>query len=449
MLIDVERETNPDQYQHPNQNNENGPLHCQDMGLDEKRLGSKDVARFKCTHCSTRFTRSHTLIEHSRAHNGERPFGCSTCTKRFTRLKDRNRHQLLHSGEKRFICKGTSDTGEQLGCHRRFAREDGLLSHLRSQSAFQCLEPLLNIAAKHIFSLTNKVGRERQYCPNPPNGCGLRFQHLKDFREHYDSEAGKACVKSRLIAFALPYFDHKRVNDERRQTSTIETSHSNATEASKVPTLSSFTGRMSPKPTGTHLEASGSKSPLIDEARTFNSARGSFALTPRKHLEGMYLETTISMCQRTTLDSEYDSSHGSFVPFGFVEETRGIGLQIESYTPTRGIAGNILQVKIVSFVSLLCAVFNIQIGCFVELEPRLQNMNAILASVEEERISPTSFYRYTVSARVPHPGNQPRMTPLPIILEINGLQRYGAKMLEFLEVGHFTYEEAHEAAHTP
>ncbi|KAE9373622.1 hypothetical protein N431DRAFT_311516, partial [Stipitochalara longipes BDJ] len=86
---------------------------------------------FNCNHCSKHFTRSHTLAEHTRTHKGERPFGCSRCTKRFTRLKDRNRHQLLHSGEKKFICKGTSDTGQQLGCHSSFAREDGLLSHLR------------------------------------------------------------------------------------------------------------------------------------------------------------------------------------------------------------------------------------------------------------------------------------------------------------------------------
>jgi hypothetical protein len=452
MLTDVGRKTHPDQQQHSNRNNKSIPLHIQDTDLDEKRLSSKGVPRFKCNHCSKRFTRSHTLAEHSRTHKGERPFGCSTCTQRFTRLKDLNRHQLLHSGEKRFICKGTSDTGEQLGCHRRFSREDGLLSHLRSESAFQCLEPLLNSAAEHIFSLTNKVGGDRQYCPDPPNGCGLRFQHLKDFKEHYDSEAGKACVRFRLVAFALPYFDHKRVSDKPRQTTTIsspvhvETSRSNATEASKVPNLSSFTVGISSIPPRSYSKASSSGIFLVNEAETFDSTPRSFALNPRNLLENVYSETDISMSQQTTRAIEYSPSNDSFGPFGFVEETRDIGLRIEGYTPTRGMAGDILQVKVRSFVPLLCAIFNIQIGFFVELEPRLQNLNAILASVEEERISPTSFYRYTVSSRVPYLENQRRMSPLPIILEINGLQRYGGKMFEFFEVGNFMYEEAAEMA---
>ncbi|CZR68970.1 uncharacterized protein PAC_18871 [Phialocephala subalpina] len=277
------------------------------------------------------------------------------------------------------------------------------------------LQTIIESVKEHIFSLTNKAGGEHQYCPNPPNGCGLRFQHLKDFKEHYDSEAGKACVKSRLIAFSLPYFDHKRVDDKPRQTSTIpspfhvEAPGSNTPEASKVPNVSSFTGRTSPIPARTHSTVFGSRIPLVNEATTFDFPHRSLALTSRKLLEDLYSEKGISMCQQTTRASEYSPSNDSFGPFGFVEETRDIGLRIEGYTPTRGMADDILQVKVGSFVPLLCAVFNIQIGFFVQPEPRLQNLNAILASVEEERISPTSFYRYTVSARVPYPENQPRM----------------------------------------
>jgi hypothetical protein len=452
ILTDVDPEINPGQRQQLNQKNESSPLHCRNTNLDEKSLGSKDVARYKCHDCSKRFTRSHTLAEHSRTHKGERPFGCNLCTKRFTRMKDRNRHERLHSGEKKFICKGISGTGEQLGCHSRFAREEGLLLHLRSESSFQCLEPLLNAAAEHIFSLTNKVGGERQYCANPPNGCGGGFHSLADFKEHCDSEAGKACVRSRLIAFALPFFDHKRVDNTPRQTSTImsplqhEAPRPNAREVSMVLDLSSATGGISLTPARANSKASDSRTPLVNEDRTFDFVQSSFALPPEKLMEDLYSGTGINMYQQTSRTNEYGPSNEPFGHFGYVEETRDLGLRIEGYTPTRGVMGDMLQVKVASFVSLLCAVFSIQIGFFVESEPRLQNMNAILASVEEERISPTSFYRYTVSVRVPYPGNQPRMSPLPIILEINGLQRYGGKMFEFFEVGYFTYEEAHEAA---
>jgi hypothetical protein len=455
MLTDIEPETNPDQHQHhqhPNQYDKSKLLPRQDTDLKGERLGSEDVARFKCHHCSKRFTRSHTLAEHGRTHKGERPFGCNKCTKRFTRLKDRNRHQLLHSGERPFICKGTSDTGKQLGCLSRFAREDGLLSHLRSESAFQCLEPLLNIAAEHIFSLTNKVGGERQYCPNPPNGCGLRFQHLKDFKDHFDSEAGKACVKSRLLAFALPYFDHRRVDGKTRQTSTLpspvhgEAPHLHPIEASPVPHLSSFADRASPVSASTHSKASDSTIPRVVVAETFDFAAGDFDLAPRKLPQDLYSDRGISTLQHPTSASESSLSNELFGPLESVQGICGIGLRIEGYTPTRGTAGDLLQIEIESFVPLLCAVFSTQIGFFVEPEPRLQNMNAVFATVGEERMSPASFYRYKVSARVPFPGSQPRMSPLPIILEINGLQRYGGKMFEFLEAGHFTYEEAHERA---
>jgi hypothetical protein len=205
-------------------------------------------------------------------------------------------------------------------------------------------------------------------------------------------------------------------------------------------------GGMSPTPAHASPKASDSRILLADEDRTSDFAQSSFALPPEKPLEDLYSKIGISMYQQTSKTSECGTSNESFGHFGFVDETRDLGLRIEGYTPTRGVMGDMLQVKVTSFVPLLCAVFNIQIGFFVEPEPRLQNMNAIFASVEEERISPTSFYRYTVSARVPYPGNQPRMSPLPIILEINGLQKYGGNRFEFFEVGNFTYEETHEAA---
>ena len=140
------------------------------------------------------------------------------------------------------------------------------------------------------------------------------------------------------------------------------------------------------------------------------------------------------------------ASDTSLGPSEVVEETRNIRLNIEGYTPTRGIEGDIMQVEVRSSVPLRCAIFNIQIGWFVEPTPRLQNMNAILASVEAEWIAPTSFYRYTISATVPHPWNQPRLSPVPIVLEINGLRKYGGKMHELLAVGDFTYEEAYDTA---
>ncbi|KAN0095240.1 hypothetical protein V8E51_015951 [Hyaloscypha variabilis] len=397
------------------------PLHRQNTHLKEKHLGSQDSARFECNHCSKRFTRSHTLAEHGRIHNGERPFGCSQCPKTFTRLKNRNRHQILHSGEKRFICKGNSDTGQQLGCHRSFAREDCLLSHLRSESAFQCIEPLLNVAAEHIIHLTEKGGEKDQYCPNPPNGCGLPF--------------------------ALPYFDHKRDSNRLRKTSTgsnrlqVEITPSSAVKSSSDLDLSSSVGKRSPVPEIIPSETSDSSFPHVNETVTFDFAADNFNLNARKLPEDLCSETGISIYQTTTSAGEYGFLNDPLGSFAISGQPRDVGLRIEGYNPARGMAGDILQVKVGSFFPLLSVVFNIQIGFSPEAVPRLQNMNAVPASVVGEGISPKFFYRYTLSARVPYPKNQPRMSPLPIILEINGLQRYGGEILELLEVGHFTYDE--------
>jgi Zinc finger, C2H2 type len=429
-------------YQCPNQNDERNLVHCEDIRLDERCLNRKDAARFECPDCSKRFTRSHTLVEHRRAHNGERPFGCNSCPKRFARPKDRNRHQKLHSGEKIFICKGILDTGVVLGCHSRFAREDGLLSHLRSTSAFECLEPLLDVAAEHIFSLTNTMSEEPQYCPKPPTGCGLGFQDLKDFKEHYNSEAGKACVRSRLVAFALPFFDHRRLGDKSRRMSIISSPlrlrapHSAAREALKLTNLPPFTAKTSSIPVRTHSKDS-PRIPLLEDAGRFDAAQENLTRIPR---EVMHPARSIGMYQKTTTSREYHPTNGSFGEAGF-EGFRDDGLRIAGYTPTRGKEGDVLQVKVGSSVPLHCAVFNVQIGFFADPEPQVQNMNAILASVEEKRISPKSFYSYIVSARVPHPENQPRLSPLPIKLEINGMQRLGGRMFEVIEVGLFTYEE--------
>jgi uncharacterized Zn-finger protein len=103
--------------------------------------------RFKCDRCDKSFTRSTTLREHRRSHSNDRPWACQLCPTRFVRLKDRNRHEALQHAQKRIECGISiqSPAGElwEWGCHQRFAREDGLISHLRTEKGLRCLEPLL------------------------------------------------------------------------------------------------------------------------------------------------------------------------------------------------------------------------------------------------------------------------------------------------------------------
>jgi uncharacterized C2H2 Zn-finger protein len=99
-----------------------------------KRPTSKDPVKFKheCETCGERFTRSTTLREHKRTHNGERAFPCSICSKQFARSKDKIRHEALHAGEKQFYCD-LSQSATHGACGRGFSREDGLMAHLRTE----------------------------------------------------------------------------------------------------------------------------------------------------------------------------------------------------------------------------------------------------------------------------------------------------------------------------
>ncbi|PMD22347.1 hypothetical protein NA56DRAFT_538823, partial [Hyaloscypha hepaticicola] len=104
-----------------------------------KRQSTKDPTKFKheCDTCGERFTRSTTLREHSRTHTNERPFPCSKCSKKFARKKDKVRHETLHIEEKTFYCRLEGLDADR-GCGRCFAREDGLVAHLRTERGWKC-----------------------------------------------------------------------------------------------------------------------------------------------------------------------------------------------------------------------------------------------------------------------------------------------------------------------
>ncbi|KAI1752739.1 hypothetical protein F4782DRAFT_113862 [Xylaria castorea] len=97
-------------------------------------------ATFQCNLCPKRFTRAYNLRSHQRTHTDERPFVCTVCGKAFARQNDRKRHEGLHSGEKKFVCRGTLKSGGEWGCGRRFAGEDALQRHHRSEAGMVCLK---------------------------------------------------------------------------------------------------------------------------------------------------------------------------------------------------------------------------------------------------------------------------------------------------------------------
>ncbi len=141
-----------------------------------KRQKKKDPTRFKheCDTCGQRFTRSTTLREHCRTHTNERPFPCSKCLKKFARKKDQIRHEKLHLGERKFNCRMEGQDADR-GCGRCFAREDGLVAHLRTERGRKCLQDF--VASTYCrtrieFLLRHKDGFS---CELTQSGCHGKF----------------------------------------------------------------------------------------------------------------------------------------------------------------------------------------------------------------------------------------------------------------------------------
>ena len=178
-----------------------------------KRPTPKDPGKYKheCDTCGERFTRSTTLREHKRIHTNERPFACSTCLKTFTRPKDRKRHQELHTRKNKFSCDLSFD-GIDGQCGRAFAREDGLVAHLRTERGWHCLQSIFSSEFLGMVAQRDARNENVFRCELTRLSCGAEFDRFVDLKKHLGEPDNKQCVVERLVKI---FVDRIRSDQER------------------------------------------------------------------------------------------------------------------------------------------------------------------------------------------------------------------------------------------
>ncbi len=341
------------------------------------------------------------------------------------------------------MCRGRLDKGEEFGCHKGFAREDGLTAHLHAESAFGCLEPLLDRFVAHMLSSTEGGNDGKKYRCHSPRGCGALFSRLDDLTAHFHSDVGRACMHSGLVTFALSYLDHRKPPAEegliRNGLASSSQQQSNGTETSDVSHII-----FDMAPTHPFAYTSTSHSDMVNFTGTTSGLESSFDRTKTPICSKLITAKNqhakvFPNSQRHTADTYLGPAENPLSSLSFGSAS-GLGLRIEGYTPRAGVAGDIMRIRVQSSVSLQCAVFSLLFGRLIQAENHLQRMNTIPASAQVESIAIASLYRYTISARIPDLRDQLLFSPVPVELGIEGLQKYGGKEYETLAVGFFVYD---------
>ncbi|KAH8760167.1 hypothetical protein BGZ57DRAFT_611438 [Hyaloscypha finlandica] len=170
--------------------------------------------KFKCNTCDKSFTRSTTLQEHRRSHNNERRWACQLCPKHFVRLKDRKRHEERQHTQKKIECgvsiQSPAGVVWEWGCHQRFAREDGLISHLRTEKGRRCLEPLLANEEYFLFRMVDEArDGEKFRCSQASNSCQKEFDGPEQFTQHLSAQAGKRCATEWIVHHVMKIYRGK------------------------------------------------------------------------------------------------------------------------------------------------------------------------------------------------------------------------------------------------
>ncbi|KAH7308343.1 hypothetical protein BKA65DRAFT_177305 [Rhexocercosporidium sp. MPI-PUGE-AT-0058] len=188
---------------------------------------TKEPARYPCADplCSKRFTRRGALNEHTRrSHTNERQFICRRqdgCSKAFATLRDRARHELIHDEQKQFVCQGMisiSIFDQSWGCGKAFAREDGLVAHLKAtggkcyKNVSQNLIAVVRWNTLGFYKVRDLPGTWTCRYRNPSvkpskktswEGCGTKFKTRDELMMHVDGDVDGSCSKQYVSTVAI------------------------------------------------------------------------------------------------------------------------------------------------------------------------------------------------------------------------------------------------------
>ncbi|XP_075768677.1 uncharacterized protein LOC142818236 [Pelodiscus sinensis] len=167
------------------------PFKCSDSGksfselphfTNHQKIQPRDTLH-KCSDCGKNFRSSSHLVTHRRSHTGEKPFSCSDCGKSFSSSSHLVTHRRSHTGEKPFSC---SD------CGKSFSRGSDLVIHRRSHTGekpFNCSD-----CGKNFSRSSGLVSHRRTHTGEKPfscSDCGKSFRRSSHLVIHRMTHTGE------------------------------------------------------------------------------------------------------------------------------------------------------------------------------------------------------------------------------------------------------------------
>ncbi|XP_075768436.1 uncharacterized protein LOC102458255 isoform X2 [Pelodiscus sinensis] len=179
--------------------------------MNHQKIHTRDTPH-NCSDCGKSFSRNSHLVRHRMTHTGEKPFNCSDCGKNFSSSSYLVTHRMTHTGEKPFSC---SD------CGKSFSRSSHLVTHRRTHTGekpFNCSD-----CGKNFSSSSHLVRHRMTHTGEKPftcSDCGKSFSsssYLVTHRKTHTGEkpficshCGKSCTGSSDLVH------HRRTHTEEK-----------------------------------------------------------------------------------------------------------------------------------------------------------------------------------------------------------------------------------------